>query len=80
MATYIKMKIGAVKYLVDATDSKKIDEKLEEGFVVEKDRFGNIVLVDSSSMVKPDTKRVADILDAIKNSQIEKSRVKKVIK
>ena len=69
MAQYVKMTNGPVKLLVDIRDTATINDKLEDGFRAEWDNEGEVVLVDSSELMRSDNTRVNEVLDMIKLKQ-----------
>lgn len=74
MAQYIKMTNGPVKLLVDVKDVAVINEKIEDGFHAELDKNGEIVIVDSSELVRSDNMAVNEILEMVKAKQASKNR------
>lgn len=76
MAQYIKMTNGCVKALVDVKDVATLNDKMCDGFYAELDGFGEVVLVDSSSLVKSDVGAVTEILEMVKAKQSQISKTK----
>lgn len=76
MAQYIKMTNGAVKMLVDVKDVASLNDKMEDGFFAELDKYGDVVLVDSSELVRTDNTAVSEILDMVKSKQAKAVKTK----
>lgn len=76
MAQYVKMTNGPVKILVDVKDVATIDDKMEDGFYAELDKNGEVILVDSTSLVKSENDAVNEILNMIKAKQAQATKTK----
>jgi len=76
MAQYIKMTNGPVKVLVDVKDMATLQDKMEDGFYAELDKNGEVVLVDSSELVRTENTAVSEILDMVKAKQVQATKTK----
>ena len=76
MAQYIKMTNGPVKVLVDVKDMATLQDKMEDGFYAELDKNGEVVLVDSSELVRTENTAVSEILDMVKAKQVQTTKTK----
>lgn len=76
MAQYIKMTNGPVNVLVDVKDVATLNDKMEDGFYAELDKNGEVILVDSTSLVKSDNDAVNEILNMVKAKQVRAKKTK----
>ena len=76
MAQYIKMTNGPVKVLVDVKDVATLNDKMEDGFYEELDKNGEVILVDSASLVKSENDAVNEILNMVKAKQVQATKTK----
>lgn len=76
MAQYIKMTNGPVKVLVDVKDVATLNDKMEDGFYAELDKQGEVVLVDSTSLVRSENTAVNEILNMVKSKQAQATKTK----
>ena len=76
MAQYIKMTNGPVKVLVDVKDVATLNDKMEDGFYAELDKQGEVVLVDSTSLVRSENTAVNEIINMIKSKQEQATKTK----
>ena len=77
MAQYIKMTNGPIKVLVDVKDVATLNDKMEDGFYAELDKNGDVILVDSSSLVKSENDAVNEILNMVKAKQVKSKKTKR---
>lgn len=77
MAQYIKMTNGPIKVLVDVKDVATLNDKMEDGFYAELDKNGDIILVDSTSLVKSESDAVNEILNMVKAKQVKSKKTKR---
>jgi hypothetical protein len=77
MAQYIKMTNGPIKVLVDVKDVATLNDKMEDGFYAELDKNGDVILVDSTSLVKSDNDAVNEILNMVKAKQVKSTKTKR---
>ena len=76
MAQYIKMSNGPVKVLVDIKDTATLQGKMEDGFYAELDNNGDVVLVDSSTLVSSESDAVNEVLNMVKAKQAQLTKTK----
>ena len=76
MAQYIKMSNGPVKVLVDVKDTATLQDKMEDGFYAELDNAGEVVLVDSTTLVSSKSDAVNEILNMVKTKQAKVAKTK----
>ena len=76
MAQYIKMTNGPVKVLLDVKDVATLNDKMEDGFYAELDKQGEVVLVDSTSLVRSENTAVNEILNMVKSKQAQATKTK----
>ena len=76
MAQYIKMTNGPVKVLVDVKDVATLNDKMEDGFYAELDKNGDVILVDSTSLIKSESDAVNQILNMVKAKQVQATKTK----
>ena len=76
MAQYIKMSNGPIKVLVDIKDTATLQDKMEDGFYAELDNDGNVVLVDSSTLVSSESDAVNEVLNMVKAKQAQLTKTK----
>ena len=76
MAQYIKMTNGPVKVLVDVKDVATLNDKIEDGFYTELDKNGEVILVDSTSLVRSENDAVNEILNTVKAKQVQATKTK----
>lgn len=76
MAQYIKMTNGPVKVLVDVKDTATLQDKMVDGFYAELDKNGEVILVDSTSLVKSESDAVNEILNMVKAKQVQATKTK----
>lgn len=77
MAQYIKMTNGPIKVLVDVKDVATLNDKMEDGFYAELDKNGDVILVDSTSLIKSESDAVNQILNMVKAKQVKSTKTKR---
>ena len=80
MAQYVKMSNGPVKVLVDVKDAATLADKMNDGFFAEIDKDGDVVLIDSSTLVASENDAVNNVLNMIKSKQAKMNASSKGIK
>jgi hypothetical protein len=67
---------GPVKVLVDVKDVATLNDKIEDGFYTELDKNGEVILVDSTSLVRSENDAVNEILNTVKAKQVQATKTK----
>ena len=73
------MSNGPVKVLVDIKDTATLQDKMEDGFYAELDNDGDVVLVDSSTLVSSESDAVNEVLNMVKAKQAQLTKTKSLM-
>ena len=73
------MSNGPIKVLVDIKDTATLQDKMEDGFYAELDNDGNVVLVDSSTLVSSESDAVNEVLNMVKAKQAQLTKTKSLM-